>query len=194
MPPVDAAPSGSTRATPRALLILAAALLVLRVATGVREHAHPPAAVEKVAWRPIAEGEAIARAGGRPILYDFTAEWCAPCRLLGHEVFADPHSAEWINRSFVPVRVLDRTREEGRNPAAVDTLQRRYHVQAFPTLVVVPPRGGEPETIEGYPGAREVMKRLSEAWARARVGAPRAGGPTVRFGGGGGDSAGAAGR
>src|SRR5262245_24044113 len=94
-PPADAGVprSGPSRSTPRALLLLTVALLIAWVATAMLETRHPSEVQELVHWRPIAEAEAAARQTGRPILYDFTADWCPPCRLMRREVFADPRHA-----------------------------------------------------------------------------------------------------
>jgi thioredoxin-related protein len=85
---------------------------------------------------------------------------------MKREVFSDPRAAEAINAGFVPVRVLDRQREEGRNPPLVDSLQARYGVQAFPTLVVVPADGGTPEVTRGYLGAQQTTRWLEQARAK----------------------------
>jgi thiol:disulfide interchange protein len=177
MPPADGAtPAGSTRRTPRALLLLAGVLLVARVVTGLHEERHPPQVPERIHWRPLAEAATEARAMHRPILYDFTADWCPPCRAMQREVFADRASAEQIERMFVPVRVLDRQREEGRNPAEVDTLQARYHITSFPTLVVSWPDSGRPVVLAGYRGKANTLQRLTEAMMH-RMG----GRGTIRF-------------
>ncbi|MEK7270644.1 MAG: thioredoxin family protein [Planctomycetota bacterium] len=165
MPRRNAGPTGRD---PRALLVLAAALLVARVVLGIHENRNPPPRPDLVRWRPAATAEAEARAQGRPLLYDFTAEWCGPCRAMEHQVFADAEGAAFINGRFVPVRVQDRQREEGRNPPLVDSLQARFHITGFPTLGVVPPQGGEPVTLDGYAGKSITLTRLAEAAGHAR--------------------------
>jgi uncharacterized protein YyaL (SSP411 family) len=87
---------------------------------------------------------------------------------MGREVFADRKSAATINAMFVPVRVLDRQREDGRNSPDVVALQQRYQVEAFPTLVVVSP-GGRPEKIEGYPGRSKLLEELARLGVMARM-------------------------
>src|SRR6185295_11799109 len=151
MPPVDAR-AGSTRTTPRLLWTLAGALLLLRVATGVYECRNAPQTVELVDWQPIDRAIEQAQLQRKPILYEFSAEWCGPCHAMAREVFADRKAAATINGLFVPVQVVDRVREEGRNAPYVAALQARYKVEAFPTLIVVDPAGGEPAKVEGYPG------------------------------------------
>ena len=165
MPRVEPGPalSGSTRARPTVLLVAAAALMIARVATGIYEERHPTSVPDLVRWQPIEGAEAAAREQKRPVLYDFTAEWCVPCRAMQREVFGDPESAQEIERVFLPVRVLDRMREEGGNAPEVDSLQRRFRVRSFPTLVVVPHGGGDPVVIVGYQGKRSTIQRLRAA-------------------------------
>lgn len=166
MPPAEAL-SGSTRARPTLLLIVALALLVARVVVGIYQEKHPPAMADLVHWRPIEGSEATAREQHRALLYDFTADWCVPCQVMQREVFADPVIAREIERGFLPVRVLDRTREEGSNTPAVDSLLRRFRVNSFPTLVVVPPGGGDPVVMVGYEGRAATIQRLRAAQVQA---------------------------
>src|SRR5262245_43492523 len=163
MPPDEAGRAGSTRARPTWLLIAAAALFVARVGTGLYEERHPPSTPDLVSWQPIEGAEARALQEHRAVLYDFTAEWCPPCRLMQQEVFSDAEAAREIDHLYVPVRVLDRQREEGHNPALVDSLQKRYKVDSFPTLVIVPANGGAPIVTAGYGGREQTIQRLRTA-------------------------------
>ena len=159
--------AGSPRRDPVLLLAVAALLLVLRVVLGFHETPPPEATpsdalsgADAVQWRTLEAGLAEAGATNRPILYDFTAEWCPPCRLLQREVFADPRAAAEIESRFVPVRVLDRQREEGRNARWVDSLQARYRVNSFPTLIIAGVDGRESTRIEGYLGRDATLGQL----------------------------------
>jgi thiol:disulfide interchange protein len=55
------------------------------------------------------EGAAAARARaareGKPLMVDFSAEWCAACHELEAEVFNDPEVAERLGREFVLLKV-----------------------------------------------------------------------------------------
>lgn len=164
MPPPADAPRGATRGVPRLLIALAVLLLAARITLALVEGGrHPGDAMGRVAWQPIATGEATAKHTGKSILYEFSAEWCGPCKILEREVFADQAAAGMIQGSFVPIRVTDRQREEGRNPPDIAALQARYQIQAFPTLVVVRADGSVATRIEGYPGKSQLVSQLMQA-------------------------------
>lgn len=163
-PPADATPRGATRGVPMVLVTIAVLLLAARIGIGLVERGKPHAeAQDLVRWQTIEAGEAMARETGRPILYEFGAEWCGPCKQLEREVFAQQGTAAMISGNFVPIRVTDRQREDGRNPPDVARLQARYQVQAFPTLVVVRPDSSIATRIEGYAGKQQVMTQLMQA-------------------------------
>jgi hypothetical protein len=88
---------------------------------------------------------------------------------MQQEVFSDAAAAAAINRLYVPVRLVDRQREEGRNPPDVAALEARYRIEAFPTLVIVPTDGSSPTVIEGYPGKAALVRQLEETAARLRL-------------------------
>lgn len=151
------------RYLPVALLVIAVVLLTARVVQQTTKRV-PSAkkANDLVSWVTPAEGMQLARMSNKPLLYDFTAEWCAPCHVLDAEVFRNPQLARAINERFIAVRVVDRLREDGSNSQDVDALQRRYGVRGFPTVVFADLAGGERARMEGFRG-REHFEELMES-------------------------------
>ena len=169
---------GSQSKLSAALFFVVLAALLFRVVTAVTDresrrnssagHGPPPL----VRWAPLEKAAAASRASGNPILYDFTAEWCAPCHRLDAEGWGDPEIAAYLNAGFVAVRVMDRSREEGRNPPPVDELERRHSVEAFPTLIVAGPDGEAIGRAEGWGGRDALRTFLEESKAKAAASGP----------------------
>ena len=148
---------------------LLAALLLAPGAQALR--AGEPA----VRFRGIAEGTAEARANGKPLLLFFTAAWCPSCRDLKDGVNADAGIARLLEERFVPVEVVDRTREDGANPPEVKKLVEAFRVTGLPTIVVFRPGGAAAARQPGYTTREEAfaflrgaLARLEEAEERAR--------------------------
>ena len=153
----------SQRAIPLVLIAVVLALLAARVVVSRMDANKQGSGDDLVQWVPLDRAEELARESGRPILYDFTAAWCGPCHQLKAEVFRNERLAAMINDRFVPVRVVDRMREDGRNEPPVEALQQRFGVQGFPTIVVADGEGNARERLEGYRGAdafEQMMERF----------------------------------
>jgi thiol:disulfide interchange protein len=145
------------RALPVWLLILTALLIVARVVS-IKYPVQKD--VDLVRWTPIAQATGIARRSHTQIMYEFSADWCGPCRALEREVFMDPMLASQINHLFIPVKVVDRQSEDGHNAPAVQQLIDRYGVNGFPTVVIVGVDGSVKERIVGYPGSGPFARSL----------------------------------
>jgi len=152
-------PAGSqSRLSPALLWILAAAVL-FRIVTSVMDRPPGDGKDDLVRWQTLDRAPSLARASGKLLLYDFGAAWCGPCKLLDRE-WTDPGVAGKVNDRYVAVRVVDRQREDGRNPEGVEELQRRYEISAFPALIAAAPDGRLLGRLEGYAGRARLERFL----------------------------------
>jgi len=101
-----------------------------------RPQAEDAQALVFIRWRDPEDGFLEAKRTGRPLLLDFTAEWCGWCRRLEADVLSKPEVARYVNQHYVPVKVLDRMNEEHKNSKLVSDLQAKFQVRGFPTLAV----------------------------------------------------------
>lgn len=143
---------------------------VSNVSTRASALARPgaPAAVELSNW--MSYDDAVAESGrtGKPVFIDFSAEWCGPCQRLKQQVFEEGEHWDALRAVAIPVSIVDRRREDGSNPSQTDDLQRRYGVNAFPTLIVFSPRSGRVQRAQGFGDASRTVAWIVESANRVR--------------------------
>ena len=154
-------PRSQSRLSPVLLWILLAVAL-FRIVTGVMDRGQSGEGSGLVRWEPREKARALSQAGGRPVLYDFTAAWCGPCKLLDRD-WNDASVAEKVNAKFVPTRIVDRVREDGRNAPDVAEMVQRFEISGFPTLVAATPDGTMIAKLEGYRGRAALLEFLEQA-------------------------------
>jgi len=116
----------------------------------------------KITWLATeAEGLAAAQASGKPMMIDFTAEWCAACHEMEKLTYTDGAViAESDN--FVTV-MIDCT--EKADPA-VRAVQQKYGVKGLPTVVFVTPTGEKVRETIGFVEAAEFVEVMRAAKAK----------------------------
>jgi thiol:disulfide interchange protein DsbD len=81
---------------------------------------------------------AAARTAGKPVVIDFYADWCLPCKELDEKTFTDPRVVSELGR-FVRVKA-DLTSAED---ATTQALTKQYAILGVPTLVFIDAKGNE---------------------------------------------------
>ena len=103
--------------------------------------AEPSQDASAIAWRPgFDKAMELARQEGKPVLLDFWATWCHPCRDMDSQLWSRSDVVA-LSSKFVCIRV-DVDREPG--------LARRFMVAAFPTVILEDPWGTEIARREGF--------------------------------------------
>lgn len=148
----------STKVMPRRILALALIFLCLRLVVATVESSQARMPASSISWTDVNH---LQHSGKGLVLYEFRADWCEPCKRMETTVLANKQIANMIATSFVPVSVTDRMREEGKNSKRVSELQKKYHIFAFPTLVVVTPDGEAAATLVGGASALSTFHFLS---------------------------------
>jgi len=100
-----------------------------------------------------------AKAEGKPVVIDFSAEWCLPCQELDHETFADATVIE-AAKTVVPLRAdLTRSADE-----EVKELRERYKIVGVPTVVFIDASGRERTDLRvvQFIEADEFLERLAK--------------------------------
>jgi len=108
-----------------------------------------------IAWSPFSE-QSLERAvsASRPVLIDFQADWCLPCREMDRTTFRDPGVVR-VAESYTTLR-FDVTAED----EAVSKLMGRFGVAGVPTYVLLGPDGREHRRLVGFVPAKEMLEAM----------------------------------
>ncbi|MDY6974559.1 MAG: cytochrome c biogenesis protein CcdA, partial [Thermodesulfobacteriota bacterium] len=130
---------------------------IILVATGVAFMLVPFRSGVAIHWIPYDQA-LLLEAGNKakPVILDFYADWCGPCKALEKKVFRDPDVVE-LSRRFVSLRV-DLTKRHPRQ----NELLGLYQVRGVPTIIFINGQGAEERTlrVESYISREELLHRM----------------------------------
>lgn len=116
-----------------------------------------PAGGGKISWlTDLPPALAKAKETGRPIMIDFYADWCGPCKMLDAQTYSDDRVAE-ASTNLVMVRIdVDRNQ----------LLASRYRVESIPTIVVLNSEGNEMNREVGFVRVEPMLAMMERATAK----------------------------
>ena len=137
------------RALYAALVVVAAISAVIGISTLRKTN-------ELIPWQTdFKTAQAEAHRTGKPILLDFSADWCGPCQEMRRTTWSDANVANALH-DYIPMQA---------NVDANPELAAQFQVRTIPHLVVVNSRGAILKFTEGEMGPIQFLHWLGRASA-----------------------------
>ena len=102
------------------------------------------------------EGFEIAKREDKLVMLDFYASWCAACKELDHQTYADPDVAARLD-AYVNIK-LDFTRTTETTKA----LTEKYQIPGLPVVIFMDAEGVVLKRFTGFVDAAEMLGILDE--------------------------------
>ncbi len=98
---------------------------------------------------------AKAKAQKKPFWVDVYTTWCAPCKMMAKQTFADAEVGTFTSENFISYK-LDAEKGEG------ETISQKYGVEAYPTFLVFNAEGKLVGKEEGFMDAERFIYVLEK--------------------------------
>lgn len=141
----------------RPFLVIRYAIGTISIVALIAMLAQSRATVTQLAFEPFNPAlVATAKSMGKPVVIDFAADWCVPCREMERTTFIDPAVVREAS-GFVRLRA-NLTAENAANQALI----KQFMVEGVPTTVFIDPQGAIRKRRAGYVGPGEFLRYLQE--------------------------------
>ena len=97
-----------------------------------------------------------ARAEGKPILIDFYADWCGPCKMMDAQTYPD-RDVIAQSQNWVTVKVNGEKRPD---------VMQAYGVSGYPTILFAQGSGQPLSSTTGFLDAPQLVQTMQEAWSK----------------------------
>lgn len=114
-----------------------------------------PGDATEISWQTsLDQARAAARAQNKPILIDFYATWCGPCKMLDEQTYKASGVISLVSQHFIPVKI-DVDKQQA--------VSQQFNIEAMPTTILLDARGKEIARKVGFIDAAEMMQLLGRA-------------------------------
>ena len=117
-----------------------------------------PSNEKTIDWKEFSENALIiSKNNTRPVIIDFYADWCIPCKELDHSTFSDPKVVEVSKRFDTYKADMTHTLSDD-----VEMMRTKFKIIGVPTLLILDSKGNEVNRIIGFISAKDFLKYLNK--------------------------------
>jgi len=137
----------------KAVILILFSLLLPILAGCVEREASTPSTPSSITWLGYEEGIQKGKQEGMPILVDFYADWCPPCKKMDEDTYTDARVIQ-MSQQFIMVKV---------NVDDEPMLSNAYKIKYIPTAVFLDSNGHEVYRKTGYADASQFVNEMEKA-------------------------------